>query len=250
MNHSIENFEIFPNAPIREAVFEVGIKKLPNERISELEKLHSEFSSNFPTLKPIQIFEKHFAFGDTSPSPQDTSWIQGYQMWASNNQELHTCRLDGFSYNKLKPYIDGNDAILKTIQGWQIFKAQIKDIEIDRFAVRNINVIDIPASRFELKDYLRLSADIPEILSAHTLISFFNNVILNFPDEGASCSVTITPQPSTNGGKSILLDIEAKKDNENVVDEDGIKSELECLKYVKDKVFFSIITDKARELFR
>lgn len=251
MNQIVENFQIFPNAPIREAIFEIGIKTMPNERVSDLEKLHSDFLNHYPELKPIQVFEKFFAIGDApARPPQDNAWIQGYQMWASNNQELHTCRLDGFSYNRLKPYKDGNDAILKTLEGWNIFQRKIADAEIDRFVVRNINVIDIPDGRFKLKDYLRLSPDIPESLSANDITGFFSNVVLSFPEQKSECSITMAPQPNTNSGVSILLDIEARKSAEGVKTQEQIKSELECLKYVKDKVFFSLITDKAKELFR
>lgn len=253
MTTHIDGFEIFPNAPIKEAIFEIGIKDLPRNRIPELEALHESYKNHYPDIKPIQVFEKFFAFGEPAPTseqPQDSSWTQGYQMWASNHQELHTCRLNGFSYNKLKPYLDGSNAIIKTIAGWDIFQKNIPNIEVDKLAVRNINVIDITETRFELDDYLMLSPKIPDTLSGHDMVGFFVNTVLNFPEHNASCSITLAPQPGTGSGLSILLDIEAKKSATNISTCDEIKAELECLKYIKDKVFFSIITDKARELFR
>ena len=131
MKQEIPNFEIFPNAPIREAIFEIGIEPLPYKDGANLECLHSKFANHYPELKPIQIFEKTFTLevdekGTPCKEPgKDKTWIQGYQMWATNKQELHTCRLDGFSYNRLKPYKDGNDAIQKTLNGWKIFQEEI-----------------------------------------------------------------------------------------------------------------------------
>ena len=247
MSDGIENFEIFPKAPIKEAIFEIGYKNIGKGRVAEIEAAHDDFKAHYPDKKEIQTFKHEMMFGEEGAEfVAKSSQVIGYQFWATNRNELHTCKTDGFSYNKLEPYIDGTSAIKKTMDGWEKFSSRITGLEVDRLSVRNLNVINIPFTKFDLEDYVMLFSVLPGALQNNTITNFFFNTSISFPENDALCEITMSPQASGKG-VSIVLDIHAQKRVFNKVD---LQNELNSLKTIKDKVFFSIITEKCKELFR
>ena len=104
----------------------------------------------------------------------------------------------------------------------------------------------------EIKDYLRLTADVPAYLP-QAISNYFMQVVI--PLEKYSCSATITsaliPEAPSNL-TSLLLDIDAWQDQPITLDGDGVSEHialrLETLRQVKNYVFESCITDATRGL--
>ena len=248
MRNKPENFEVFKNAPIKEAIFDIRINPQPLERVNKMDILKEQFKNDFPVVKPIQIFEKKITFGEQI-SQSETSQLVGFQLWATNQNELHTIRLDGFSYNKLQPYANGEEAIHKTLSGWKTYKSVFTDIETNRLSVRNINVIEFKSSRVDLDDYFEKSPDVPSRLAQRNIINFFWRFTLQFEEENAFCDVIMRPDFGPQG-LSVVLDIDAHKPVTSNATEADIIEEFSLLRSVKDQVFFGLIKPKCAELFR
>jgi uncharacterized protein (TIGR04255 family) len=104
----------------------------------------------------------------------------------------------------------------------------------------------------EIKDYLRVSVDVPPYLP-QLVSSYFTQVAV--PVERFGCTATITStllQPPDQNTTSLLLDvdtweaanIELTGDNEA----EGVKERLAALREAKNYVFESCITDATRGL--
>jgi uncharacterized protein (TIGR04255 family) len=132
------------------------------------------------------------------------------------------------------------------MDGWRKFSSGIKNLKVSNLSVRNLNVVNIPLLKFDLEDYFRLASNLPGQLKDNTLTNFFFNISIAFPEHKAFCDVTMSPQASGRG-VSIILDIHAHK---GFMAQEDIQTELEALKVIKDKVFFSIVTENCKEMFR
>jgi uncharacterized protein (TIGR04255 family) len=247
MSKRIKKFENFPNAPIQEAIFNIEIKELPLTELSRLKGV--QFGDNYTEQKSIQIFQKQFYIGEAAHTQNDTSWTNGFQVWENDKKQLYTCRVDGFSYNKLRPYENGAKAIKATLQGWKVFKEGIPEAEIQRISVRNINVIEIPKEKYRIESYFKFYPTLPKEHKNKTTEGFAARVALDFPEEKATCIIALAPVRKLSSKSEVLLDIEAFQSvpDDKKVD---IKKQLEHLNFIKDEMFFSIVTEKCKELFR
>jgi uncharacterized protein (TIGR04255 family) len=249
MPPKISSYETFKNAPIREAVLNISYQKLPHDYVERFEKIQSKLHADFSEMRPIEAHQKSIAFGNSQEViPPDTSWKHGYQIWNANKAELYTARLDGFSYNKLKPYKDGKTALKKMLEGWKILKSIAPECQITSMSVRNINVIEIPEARFEIEDYFKVYPHLPTSLEKYDVSNLYLKTVLNMKHAKTMGTITLAGMPNNEKGQAqILLDIETTRvcDNKSNMKEDFIS-----LNFLKDEIFFSAITTKCKRLFR
>ncbi|MEI6730108.1 MAG: TIGR04255 family protein [Pseudomonadota bacterium] len=249
----IQNHEVFKRSPIKEAV--VNFAVLPTVefyKLSLIEDIGKSFFDKYPIKKTIKVFRHNFDFdqeGTNSTSSEES--IIGYQFWSSDEKELLSCRLDGFSYHKLSPYNNWVDVLDSSIEGWRVYKEVLDIDSISALTVRNINLIEIPKKEFELDEYFLLYPSLTEEFE-QKIEHFSNNMIVGFPEFNAKCRVVFNSLPlQENSNSSFVLDIDAFRNIEKTcLSVEQIGNILTGLNKIKDKLFFGSITGNTRELFR
>ncbi|MEQ1704897.1 MAG: TIGR04255 family protein, partial [Rickettsiales bacterium] len=200
-NNKLPEHRIFNNAPIKEAIIDISFPEIPESSLSLIESLEFDLSNYFPNKKTMRRMSQTFGFDKGQPSNSSSEFSTiGYQFWAQDEvEDLVTCRRDGFSYNKLKPYTEWNKVLDKTLIGWGKYKNKINPTVINKLSVRNINLIEIPEIRFELDDYFLITPNLPPEIN-HNMEDFLIQFIIDFSDKNAKCLVTMATHPPTKDG--------------------------------------------------
>jgi len=241
----------FENAPIKEAIVDISFPEIPEDKLPIIESLESDFKDEFPNKKTMRRIYQTLGFKEGQPSNSSSEFsTAGYQFWAQDEvEDLVTCRRDGFSYNKLKPYSEWSKVLEKALIGWEKYKAKIQPTVLNKLSVRNINLIEIPQTRFELEDYFATSPNLPPAIN-RDMEDFLMRFIIDFSEKNAKCLVTMASQPPTTEGYAlILLDIEAFCYVNTLPNDEQISEILTSLNHIKDIVFFKSLKEKTLELF-
>jgi uncharacterized protein (TIGR04255 family) len=245
--------ENYRNPPITEALFEIQVELPRDASIDRLDAFATKYASRFPKKKPRRRFEGKFEVRDGAAAASETIdlGVDGYLCWSADDKDVVQFRLDGFCYSRLKPYSGWDSAFPETIKYWDEFKKEFRPISIRRTAVRFINTIEIPESKFELSDYFLSSAQIPEMPGAE-IENFLTQAIFQLPER--SCRAVLI-QTIGNRSKNplmtpIILDLEVATETNTAPGSVDIEKIFLNLRAVKNEIFEKSVTDKARELFK
>lgn len=247
-------YETFPNAPIREAIFDIRVNLPEQTEVATLEGFHEDFKDRFPEKKkkfswksPVEIKLEQ---GPEMGKPE--GGIFGYLFKSPKDKKIVQARLDGFTFNKLKPYENWELFRDEGEELWEKYVERTHPINITRLALRYINEIEIPLNEPDVKieDYLLLGPDTPKEFP-YMLSNFLVRLQFHNPDIEANAVVNIFMEPLKGGSiLPFIFDIDVYK--ELVLDpKNPIKWEvMDALRDFKNELFFKGTTEKARELFR
>lgn len=243
--------EVFPKAPITEALIDIRVKLPGNVSLADLDKLHASIKDKYPEKKPRQMWEGTFEIGNQKEPLQRTHFqVDGYAFITSDGKQVVQYRLDGFTFNRLRPYSRWEDMYPEARRLWDIYRTATNPLLVTRLAVRYINSIEIPLKTFDFDDYFTTAPKIPKQLP-QGLQHFFTRVVIPFPDRGAVAVITQTPSGKQDPvNTAILLDIDVFADVNLSAEDVKIYDILSILREIKNEVFFSSVTEKAEELFR
>jgi uncharacterized protein (TIGR04255 family) len=244
--------EPYPNAPINEAVFDVRIAPLDSSVIPELEEFGRTEEERYPVRAEINKVGNQI---NLNPEKVTSSIVQerfGYSF--QGRPELFQARLDGFTFNRLRPY---EDWLRFSSEAFRLFTRYVEvahPSSISRIALRYINQIDVPSMKdIDLDQYLRSRPIISPVLP-QTLEGYFLSTQIQLMDPGPRLQLiqtVVNPSPTTVG---LILDIdvfwEETLDVTNPALEDLLHERFDILRKCKNAVFEGCITDEARSLFR
>ncbi len=247
--------EPFPNAPIKEAIVEFKINPLPESNLEILESLHEKIKNDYPQKRAKHRWESSMKVENERmvSSTQRHIGQDGFLFQSDNNEQVVQFTLDGFTFNRLRPYPP---------EGWPVIREEahklsslfldsISPTKIIRVGLRYINQIDIPLSNVDLTEYLTKGPDIPQDLP-QALEQYLTRIVIPIPEFGAKAIITQAgPQKPSPSVTSLILDIDVFSDV-NLVSRDNSKiwEIFDRLRDLKNRIFRASITPKAEELFQ
>lgn len=158
----MSEYTVFPNAPITEALLDIRVE-LPNEvDIKKLEVFHDRISGRFPEKKIKGAFEVKVQLSPegTPQSLPASGGPQGYLFRSPNENKIVQARLDGFTFNKLKPYENWEIFRSEAYKFWNMYLQLFSPYKITRIALRYINRIEAPLPIKDLKEYILTNPEI------------------------------------------------------------------------------------------
>lgn len=244
--------EKFSNPPISEAIFDVKIDPPLVVDAKEIEALHSIGLSLYPEKEPMRTIETTVDLKQGGVTAKDKG-VVGFRFWAKDR--IKACRfgLDGFTFNRLKPYDDWETSFAEAMSLWDIYKEAFNPKLIKRVALRYINIIEIPFEHFELDEYIVNSPRPPGELTQ--VMKEFNSRIVIQYDRRTRAIITLATQPLRKAGiTSIVFDIDVFSEFSDTPFPADNKTQLvdilERLREYKNEIFDKSTTPKAKELFR
>jgi uncharacterized protein (TIGR04255 family) len=239
--------EIFPRAPITEALIDIRVQ-IP-EQVSPpcLELLHKQIQNEYPNKKARRGWAQKFEFkvpeGSMVADSKDLG-VDGYLFSSADEKQVVQYRLDGFTFSRLRPYLQWNQILEEAKRLWVIYAEAVKPILLTRLALRYINSIEIPSRNFDLEEYFTSPPTIPSGLP-QLLEHFFSQLLIQFPDQGAKALVTQTISPTKDPMITpVLFDID-------VFVETQLKpNDQKVLRTIKNAIFDRSLKEKTKELFR
>jgi uncharacterized protein (TIGR04255 family) len=239
----------YKNSPITEAVVDIRLGPSPSRSPDALLPIHSEILAEYPQKTEIQKLEGKFTIGQ--PVTQSQSLI-GFRYDSVDKKYVFQARVDGFTLSRLQPYEHWEPFKKEAQRLWTIYRRYADPLHCIRAAVRYINRIDLPAQPeqpAEMKDYFRtypeVSADLPQLLAGHLM-----QLLIPHENDTTLSLIQASVPPPRPGVASVNLDLDLFKESPTAfATDEQIWLFFDSLREVRDHIFESCITDKARALF-
>lgn len=132
----------YENAPITESLIDIRVAVLPSSKMPALEAIHESVKEHYPEKKECYQFEARFSLGAEVGATAHNAPM-GYSFQTKDGKQIFQARLDGFTFNRLRPYGNWIELRDQARKLWGIYRAAIGPRKIIRVAVRYINPIDI-----------------------------------------------------------------------------------------------------------
>lgn len=240
----------FPNAPIVEAILDIYVK-LPSEvTINNLEVFHEHVKESFPEKQQRISYTLNFNLSpEDAKSSQSSGRADGYLFRSITQNKIVQARMDGFTFNKLKPYESWKTFQSEARKLWNLYFKILKPLEITRIALRYINRIEIPLPIGDFKEYILTNPELAPKLPQE-LESFFMQLVIPKPDISAKAVIIQTMEKSINNILPLIFDINVFREVIFIGNKSEIWEEFEKLRIFKNDIFFNSLTKKAEELFK
>jgi uncharacterized protein (TIGR04255 family) len=246
--------ETYPHAPIVEAVLDIRVRLSSTFSENCLNELREREQDAYPTFRrPFQVqFKVERTDPTIEPTTGVTSLANGGAMVSKDGLQLFQARPDGFSHNRLKPYIDWAEFRSEARRLWNIYREVVNPEFIEILGLNYINRIGIP-SGVEISDYLRAYVEIPRELPQLLEVHNFQVQMVD-PDSNARIAIVVAFGTIEPDGKiPVTLNVQAFTFlNRRSIDvtEDEIWGTFDLLRELKNRAFESCISEKVKAGFR
>lgn len=221
----------YNRAPIREAIFNISIEGISEDRIDHLASFWQTVESEFPI--PVQ----RRTHGEQSNSPDTTIARK-----SSDSSRVVEARTDGLAFSRLAPYDSWESFTTETRRIWDIYVAIIGPVQLTGFFVRYINVIRIPLGR-PLHNFFTVYPAMPDRETLFSGLFMLTKTQISSPP--GSFTVIFTPDgPADEGHFHMLLDNTFEFEVEQ---EDSMWKSLPKIRELKNSTFTDQLTAELRE---
>jgi len=235
------------NAPIREALIDIRVKAHPEVAVDALKVENAYIRENYPQISVHRIGVLGLELTEqaqtvSAAQPKTT----GFHFTSNDGLQIVQFRVDGFTFNRLKPYEEWEVMRDEAKRLWQAYLRVASPVKVTRSAVRYINVIELPLPIRDLGKYLTSPPALPEGVSHH-LSSFLNRLVIDDTSTELHAILTQALESSDTNKASVILDIDAYCERSYEPEDDEIWEAFEHLRNLKNELFFKSITDATVE---
>ena len=248
-----ENFRRLAQAPIVEAVIEIRARAESSWAESVvLERLTANLP-DYPLFRSRREVRQEFKLKGSEPAEQIIEDMGWYGLQFESADKLHVAQFlkDWFVFSRLQPYDHWAKFRGEALRLWQIHKAIAQPAEVNRLGVRFINRLLLPDD-FHIKDYLQTTPQAPTDMGL-LFSGFFHHETWDVPGYPYTINIIKTIQPaqeSPAGRIGLIFDIDVATMRPFELRDELINQHLEEMRWLKNKVFFGSITEKALEGMR
>lgn len=154
-------------------------------------------------------------------------------------------RANGYTFNNIKKYSNWNIFKTNAIKYWELLDNAIDDIVPNRISLRYVNSLPL-APGVNLDDYINGCPILP--LKEASFIGMFSKLSFEFEDVFGNYILAI--ENPMNKTINLIVDIEFYINNTSKLSLAELEKILDNLRNYKNKVFFSVITEKKLEEFK
>ncbi len=241
-----EKFPHLSKAPIVEAALDIRV--IPSAQWDET-TLQSELKPRLPEYPKVETLRgarvQIIPPGQPGkPAFEDIGCV-GLKFHSNDNLHISQFNKGAFVFSRLKPYTDWGKFSQEALRLWKVYCDLLKPTEVKRIGLRFINRIAIKQETVEFSDYYKYP---PESLKELNwpLGGYLHHDVMRVPETSYSVNLIKTVQ-TVPGETGLILDIDVFMQSQFKYDELRIIECLEEMRWVKDKIFFNSITQKALE---
>jgi hypothetical protein len=248
-----EKFKHLPRAPIVEAV--IDIRARASVDLDE-EHLRLQIEASLPGyhfLDSHQEIQQEIKVEAGQPLSQTIrfDW-KGLRFRSEDEKYIAQFNRDGLVFSRLEPYQDWAQLHSEAMKLWLVYMEVAQPLAIDRLGLRFINQIRLPVSEFQLEDYLK-SAPQPPVGLDVPFANFMHQDTLTVSGHPYVINVIKATQPFAVGehpGNALILDIDVLATKTYALENGAeLKRHFLEMRWLKNKVFFGSLNDKALLLF-
>ena len=166
----LNEYTVFPNAPIVEALLDIRVELTENITPKIMEEFHEKVKERFSEKQPRISFQAGLKVSSegTAAALPTSGGVDGYLFQSTHEKKIVQARLDGFTFNKLKPYNKWELFRDEARELWDIYFQISNPVKITRIALRYINRIEIPLPMKNFKEYIltvpEIAPKLPQVL--------------------------------------------------------------------------------------
>ncbi len=250
---SIDLDEKFPTLKAAPSIESVIHWQAPANQMLEPESLRAALTQRLPAYPNIQD-QQDIQMGMEVPngSPeffQRTKW-SGFRLQDQQGHYMAQFTPTGVVFSRLKPYVSWESFKTEALCFWELFRELAQPTMIQRLGVRYINRIPL-ATGEQPSQYLKTT---PSILPGLDLLpaTFFHQETYPVPGYPYQIQWVRTIQPSMSSAedrRGLIVDIDVFATELLQLEEDNLIQTLSEMRWLKNKVFFSCLTDLALQEF-
>jgi uncharacterized protein (TIGR04255 family) len=240
-----EKFIHLSKAPIVEAALDIRV--VPSAKWDET-RLQCELKQRLPNYPKVETLRK--VGYKCSPDKPDNVEVEdfgcvGFKLQSDDNLHIVQFNRAAFVFSRLKPYANWEQFSHEALRLWAIYYELQKPTEIIRIGLRFINRIAIKQKEVELSDYYKYPPEPLKTLN-WPLTFYLHQDVMQVPETPCSVNLIKTVQ-YVPGEIGLILDIDVFMQNRFGYDESIIAEYLGEMRWVKNKIFFSSLTEKIIE---
>jgi len=239
------------NAPIHEAIFDIRTQLPQNIMLKDLDLFYDLdiVKKRFPNKKERVLFQSGFQVIEGKPVVTAPSGgPDGYLCESPEEKKIVQARLDGFTFNKLKPYKNWKTFFTEARELWDLYQSIARPEKVTRIALRYINRIEIPLPIKDFKEYILTVPEIAPTLP-QGLAHYFMRLLIPNVKIKATATVTETMEMINSGQTlAMIFDIDVWKEADYLPDSTNYWRDFQKLRDFKNQIFFESITNKTKEL--
>jgi uncharacterized protein (TIGR04255 family) len=246
-----QEFPVLDHAPSIEAVIHW---QAPASKTLEPEKLKEELTQrlpDYPICEP-QLDLEFLASTSLDGGPEvshRTQW-NGFRLQDAQNRHVAQFTPHGVIFSRLEPYEKWQAFQAEAMRFWSIFLEIAKPLAIERLGVRYIN--RIPLGNGEQPSlYLKTVPPAPPGIELFTE-AFFHQDRYQVPNYPYQINWVRTIQPQgvdPADGQALIVDIDVSITDLIELNQSTLIQQLLEMRWLKNKVFFSCITETALQRF-
>jgi len=239
------------NAPITEALLDFRVKARSDLRPEDFAAVKDRLSNRLPKVEEMRGMQATFQFrkGEGQPPVVQELGLLGYFYKSQDDKVVAQFRIDGFTFNRLRPYTSWEDIFPQAMNLWRLYLDSAKPAAVIRLAVRYINQIPLPPGGEKFENYLRAAPQVPPELPQN-VSSFLTRVTVHNPEDAIAAHVTQALQPTSDSQRlTVILDIDAYKEGEFSVEDPAIERTFIQLRAFKNLIFFNSVTEETLRQF-
>jgi uncharacterized protein (TIGR04255 family) len=238
----------YPNAPIVEAIFDVKVSNTIIVNPSTFEQFAKLELKEFPISNKRQNVNVRI---DNTQGPGQigkTTNLLGYIFSNIQGNRKVQFRLDGYSFNMLRPYSNWEDFSKSAFNHLQKYISVAKPLAITRIGLRYINRIDLPSENQAFKNYIKYLPTVPAELP-NKFEKYFLQMQIPSDDGLSKAVISQTFQPDQNGRIPFIIDIDVFQED-RIKASDSLIERFNNLRNLKNKIFEDLVTDDCKQLFK
>jgi uncharacterized protein (TIGR04255 family) len=232
--------------PLREALVDLRVDHAADFDVSRL-AVEPE-SLGMSSRKENRLFKADISPKATGGPPEVS--IRGYFYFSEDELEIAQLRSDGFTFNRLAPYLGWEQMLPRAMHCWREFVRLGRPERVNRLALRYINQLDM-GDGANLARWLRSPPSVSHSAPGE-LAAFFSSVTTIDEDSGMGANVIVTTEGTPGSGLGFLMvDLDVFSDSEvGRPAFDSIEEVLGTLREIKNRLFQEVLTPEALELYR
>jgi uncharacterized protein (TIGR04255 family) len=238
--------------PIIEALIDFRVLLSAPISKDSLRPLIEEVRQEFPEVHEQQHFEAAFRVEDGRMVPPEAREIfQGVRLTKNDGNRQVQFRTDGFTFNNVGQYIGGDALIAEALALWPRYVAVARPDKVTRLAMRYINrLMDLPWRQGDpFGRFLGAAAELPEP-GPQAVTEFLSRTVAH-DARGPTAIVTqnFGPGPDPQHPFQITLDVDVFVQELLPTEPAELRPKLDTLRDVKNRAFFSLLTEEAVKLY-
>lgn len=230
-------------APLTEAVIDFRIDPLPTVTQDLFRALTERLRENYPQIEEQTRFVARLAFkgGDVLPPEGEVLGFYGYLCKSADGLSIAQFRIDGFTFNRLKPYTSWHELLPEAMRLWRLYSETVQVAYVTRLGLRYINHLSIPPGS-DLNHYFIAPPSVPQALPQE-VHEFLTRVVIYDTGRALLAAVTQALEAALGEQLSVLFDIDVFRDIRVEPSSGEIETVLWLLHDFKNEIFFESLTE-------